>query len=865
MSAFGTDTGLFAPDPKQPVDGSALNAQYLRSALGNIQTHLRNTTYFGAEPSVPAQVISDVYNYPLNLTTNYNLDITINGNNQVVNCQGSTPSATTLNEIVQKINTAYAAVGTVAYNVGGFLLVRSRFGGAASSITIDQADSNDASELIFSLASRGVSYPVTYTGSDLPEGTFWGVGADIQNINYRSVRNATILGRKNLSSAVDLTVARFLNLTIKGQTVSIDLTSETQSVTSAVPRDDIVEAINVALQDQFSDSFTYASLLGEKIKITTNDSNPIILNFAVNGNAAPVVLGYPEDRSFYPKSFNYQTSNTAFIRGANVGGGIGIWGLPAETVAELTDPVIDQEIRFVRDKGIFYSYNTTTGTWSPTIAKTKTPFARSDDGTLKLFDTKGSQNSDNRIISSYPESLDNPLNLRPSDRIGYIPTLIPAAHPSIPNVTYSGVNHFRANTHYDKFTRANTPAGTVGATPTGLTWTSTKSKSKILNNRLAYLDSDYTDPDIVTLPIITNGGAAINNFTVAGKFFKNKSSNGGNEAQVGFCFYLNSATAPTSGYVVMVTDKGVIKLHRITTGGALVTPPVAFANIDKPLGVDSGGITPDLGFLKVKKAFGAPIFEVSWRNSADAADWETEDSRGEGVYILSDGTPNPPAETNRVGVWLNPGGDASIAKDVYLEDFYYQPAITEYPALPPVSGQRLKDIITSVRISGQTSIINDAGPHTPLVINNGPGILLSQNTVGRIITISADTNFLMSRAQHTLTDHTSVIDIRTQVVTAFPQSPGGQGYGGPFNVGYEFVGVEYNTSAFRYTVTASLMGVKFNGSTGGGDQVTITGTAATGSGVGNANTAVSCTVQASSSVGVSAILFTLYKTRNVTG
>jgi hypothetical protein len=856
MSTFGSDTGLFAPDPKFPVAGSGLNSQYIRSVLGNIQTHLRNTTYFGAEPSVPAQVLGDIYSFPVNLINNYNLNITINGNNQTVDCRGSTPSATTLDEIVNKINTAYTAVGTVAYNVGGYLLIRSRIGGPSTSVTISNASSNDAKEIILGLGRRGVTYPVTYTGSDLPEGTFWGTGTDLQNINYKSARAATVLGRRSVTSDVNLSVNRFLSVTIKGVTLSIDLTSETQASTTAVPRTDIIEAINVACQDQFNDSFEYASLSGSFFKLTTNDTNPIVINYSNLGNAAPAIFGFPEDRKFYPRVFSSQSSNLAFIRGANSGGAIGTWGLPVDTTAELpTTAVIDQEMRFVRERGICYVYNAPNASWSPVIPQNNIPFDNPEStGSLRLFHTNRGIGQGSRIQPSYPIVLDNPFTAsRPTARIGYIPILIPAAHPSVPNVTYSGVNHFRGNTHYDKFTRSNTSAGVVGQTPTSLTWTSTKSKSKILNNKLTYAGSDYTALDIVTLPTITNGGTPINEYTVMAKLGKASSTNSGTEAQAGFAFYLNSTTNPSSGYAIFVTDTGLLKFHRITTNGALVTPAIQIVQLQRPLGIDPN----DLGNLRVTK-FTSGVFFATWRGSDDSSDWETEDLRGDKSILLVDGGANSPTESNTMGLYLNPG---SSSKTIVVDDFYYQPVINEYPALPPVSGQRLRDIITSVRISGQTQIINDSSPTNPLVINNGPGILLSQNTADRIITISADTGNLLTRTQHNTVDHTNVFQVFNSVLT-FTEANGyniGQSGGPNGNRGFTF-NTPYEPTKYDYIASVFPLGYIFNPSTAtftGSEAFVTPGVAFAGDG---SSTVVTTTIR-TSAVRFSAIQCTLYKIR----
>jgi hypothetical protein len=107
-----------------------------------------------------------------------------------VNCAGADPTHTTLNEVVMAINVAMGAV--VARHDGERVSLASTLNGADSRIEFAVPAESDATSEIF-----GINAPRVYHGAN-PE-------------------PARLVGMRNLSAGVDLTLARFLRLAVNGQ------------------------------------------------------------------------------------------------------------------------------------------------------------------------------------------------------------------------------------------------------------------------------------------------------------------------------------------------------------------------------------------------------------------------------------------------------------------------------------------------------------------------------------------------------------------------------------------------------------------------------------------------------------------------
>ena len=137
-----------------------------------------------------------------------------------ITCAGADPAHTTLNEIAMAINVALDAV--VARHDGRRLSLTSALDGANSRIEFAAPASSDATAILF-----GISAPRVYHGAN--------------------AEPARLVGASDLNGNMDLSVARFLRLSIDNQAPrEVDCAAKATDASKAT-LSDIVSAINQAL------------------------------------------------------------------------------------------------------------------------------------------------------------------------------------------------------------------------------------------------------------------------------------------------------------------------------------------------------------------------------------------------------------------------------------------------------------------------------------------------------------------------------------------------------------------------------------------------------------------------------------------
>jgi len=175
--AFGQ--GLTAPNAQVITDDTL--QWYIDNAVGSVETDLRIKLIkriYKARPSVhnvartdadftsgsEATIIGTVdISRSINLSTNFNLKIAVDkGTYITVDCKGATPAATTLAEIIAKINTALGATIATAYD-NKYLKLTSTTEGETSYIELEAPSGNDATLIIMGLTIDS-GYKYEYRG-----------------------------------------------------------------------------------------------------------------------------------------------------------------------------------------------------------------------------------------------------------------------------------------------------------------------------------------------------------------------------------------------------------------------------------------------------------------------------------------------------------------------------------------------------------------------------------------------------------------------------------------------------------------------------------------------------------------------------
>jgi len=208
-----------------PTEGEGSSLAFQPPAAQDATTRLFGTvvsTYTGTAAQ-PARVEGTVdLGGGVDLSQRDLLELAIDGGApRTITCAGESPEATTLEEIVSRIN---LATGTaIARHDGRFLRLESPTRGAASTLhfATPTPPERDATEILFGIASR------RYHG--------------------RAATAATIRGRADLSGGVDVRAHYRINLVLDhGSPVGIDLRAAAADPAAATPGE-LTAAINEAL------------------------------------------------------------------------------------------------------------------------------------------------------------------------------------------------------------------------------------------------------------------------------------------------------------------------------------------------------------------------------------------------------------------------------------------------------------------------------------------------------------------------------------------------------------------------------------------------------------------------------------------
>lgn len=172
IDMIATDGGIVidsvAEDDLQVVDagGGVVN---IKAGIGYDKFGQR--LYLAADDTASGLYVGTVdLSSGIDLSVNYLVKIDVDNAGAVeIDCQGATPAATTIDEIVAAINAA--GFGTVAFRVdsvgnpistGAYIMVKSSITGASSEVEFVAPSATDATNEIFGLSEA--AYPHTYNG-----------------------------------------------------------------------------------------------------------------------------------------------------------------------------------------------------------------------------------------------------------------------------------------------------------------------------------------------------------------------------------------------------------------------------------------------------------------------------------------------------------------------------------------------------------------------------------------------------------------------------------------------------------------------------------------------------------------------------
>lgn len=234
------DSNLKSVNIIDPVSGTITSQNYYIDKKVELEVFVRKgTPGAGVCPDITASDVARItgtvdLSSPIDLSSNYNLKFAIDsGNYIVVDCRGATPSSTTLAEIITNINTAYGS--TIAYDVGGYLEIRSILTGDNGRIEFVPPISNDCINETLGLA-EAPNYTYVYIGENaffklgeirVPISALSLVNDDLRDIDRKGewTKDSTTISRIDnvygiFNSSASNTNIRLLNQSIEG-TVSV--------------------------------------------------------------------------------------------------------------------------------------------------------------------------------------------------------------------------------------------------------------------------------------------------------------------------------------------------------------------------------------------------------------------------------------------------------------------------------------------------------------------------------------------------------------------------------------------------------------------------------------------------------------------
>ncbi|MGD2076747.1 MAG: hypothetical protein PVH18_00040 [Chloroflexota bacterium] len=237
----------------------------------------------------PAQVRGTIDHAPaggvplLDLSQVFYLRVAVDrGQPLEINCAGADPAATTLGEVVTRINDALGA--EIASEDGHYLTLTSPTSGADSRLEVPQAPAHDAREKLL-----GSAQPALARGG--------------------SATAAQLVGRADLSEGVDLTTRYLLRLRIdEGQAQEIDCRGDHADATSLL---EIAERIN-------------ATLLAE---VAQHDGRHLNLTSPTLGDGSAIEILEPSDPAadatdlilgVAPRIYNGTPAGSAILQGLTV-------------------------------------------------------------------------------------------------------------------------------------------------------------------------------------------------------------------------------------------------------------------------------------------------------------------------------------------------------------------------------------------------------------------------------------------------------------------------------------------------------------------------------------------------------------------
>mgnify|MGYP001561520672 CR=1 FL=1 len=387
-------TSLTVFDPQIPRSGEGVASKVLRDLLKAVATgHAGSQT-----PAIPAQIVSDVRFARIDMSTKYNVHLTINGVAQTVNLRSQAVSITavTPTEAVSAINSAFSSIGTVAfvydaqaYDSSAYILLRTPTAGTTATITLNNGSSADALDMIFGVASRGLAVPYTVTGATTLEGTPWyNTGASKYDYLLYSNTPATATSEVDLTNPVDLSIVRYLRIKITTPLgtfgpLNIDCQGATAVATTVTEIRDKINAAFVANSPWFAAYSVGPARVVQKngagnyLEVVSGANTApdkgsacrVLFSELVSGayqldDAVKQIFGFSRgeggryaDR--LPITFYGEGWTRAFLRGVNdrSGAGVGPWGLTLEERLYLpTTGVVDGEIRMSKTEGALWVY-----------------------------------------------------------------------------------------------------------------------------------------------------------------------------------------------------------------------------------------------------------------------------------------------------------------------------------------------------------------------------------------------------------------------------------------------------------------------------------------------------------------------------
>jgi len=835
-------TDLFAFDPTLPVYGGRVKSSELRRNLGMLATHLRSPT----ENRTPAQLAGDrrwTTGGTQDLSSGKFLRITTNTSSSVVtnltfdvDCStgGASPAnARTLADVITTINTAYTGAGgsgTLAYQLDGFVLLKSPYAGANSIVKVDTYTNNldtptnkfDGLEQILALSKRESGPPYTYRGSDPLDGALWNVAADAatfeQEIKFRNRGPAQILGPV-LAATIDLTGRNGLHFKIKAKdTTEVDV--PIALVNGSMVRSAIPSTINTFCRTAFTVSgfpqyqtATFASLTADNrllVQVPGPSTDPFggtayISIAMVQNDASSVLLGVNtglinldeydhaltgtimiEDHQAFRPWTQAAPEWVPLLRGVDRWAGIGLYGPPVDSSQLLpATGLADGEVRYARDTGIPWAWNVrrtgiaATPAWKRAIPdgfrhikyvpereayRLRTTLDYNPSGLVK--GTTGSY--DHYFSTSGPNSTTAALHI--SD----IPELIDAKDSRFFG-TFSGTFNsfgvhgtgvrdlYRAPDLKDDFkNRASTTQPSLGSSADSVAWTTGSSQggtfgARVNNNRIELAPSDCISgvADAFAAYLYQNNVTSVGGFPTAAMMvaisarMSGDNQVGDNDSNGTQPLLYKTGCGVLLGGVLNGTEVDHAIFVLVTHGnGKVPTDPTYVVPTGRliwgtvgPNG--SGGLALNVLGTQDTEALNSargqvlraslsgsttPTLKVWWRSSTDPTRWEQDET--------------PILTTTIAGTWGTLAGvilGNHITQTVtsIVDKFIVREQVSgTMPGLPEVSGARLRDLITSLRVgttwtAPSSGIVNDCTPEFPCEFVAGPGILIEQDTTNR--------------------------------------------------------------------------------------------------------------------------------------